>query len=295
MPTTTTNYALNKPLVNNATDQDLWGGYLNDNMDTIDTKLKLGIDRVIRTITTTDSVVAGDRKKTLLCDATSAAFTLTLLAAATAANGFELTIVKTDSTANAVTIDGNSSETIAGAATYTLSGQGDAATLMCDGSNWHFVGSKTTPSAVAAASTSAAGIIEIATEAEVQTGTSATLAVTPDTMQGALGFSKYYESAQQSYTVSTAITLTHSLGAVPKFMQVEFVCITTDGGYAADDKVSVSSALGQGTTYGISVAYNATKIMGIVSSSGMQLHNKSTGAAFTCDPTKWRIVFRAWA
>lgn len=36
MPTQTTNYGLFKPLVNDATDEDLWGGYLNDNMDTLD-------------------------------------------------------------------------------------------------------------------------------------------------------------------------------------------------------------------------------------------------------------------
>jgi len=40
MPTYTTNYGLAKPLVNSAVDQDLWGGELNTNMDTIDTTLK---------------------------------------------------------------------------------------------------------------------------------------------------------------------------------------------------------------------------------------------------------------
>lgn len=40
MPTYTTNYNLAKPLVNNATDQDLWGGELNDDMDIIDTTMK---------------------------------------------------------------------------------------------------------------------------------------------------------------------------------------------------------------------------------------------------------------
>lgn len=39
MPTYTPNYNLAKPLVNNATDQDLWGGYLNGDMDIIDTAL----------------------------------------------------------------------------------------------------------------------------------------------------------------------------------------------------------------------------------------------------------------
>lgn len=39
MPNLTTNYSYNKPLVNDATDEDLWGGYLNDNWDAIDDDL----------------------------------------------------------------------------------------------------------------------------------------------------------------------------------------------------------------------------------------------------------------
>lgn len=36
MPTYTTNFNLAKPLVNNATDESLWGGYLNTDLDSID-------------------------------------------------------------------------------------------------------------------------------------------------------------------------------------------------------------------------------------------------------------------
>lgn len=39
MPDTTPNLGLYKPLVNDPTDQDLWGGYLNENADTLDTFL----------------------------------------------------------------------------------------------------------------------------------------------------------------------------------------------------------------------------------------------------------------
>ncbi len=39
MPTTTTNFSLKKPLVNDAIDEDLWGAQLNTNMDTIDERL----------------------------------------------------------------------------------------------------------------------------------------------------------------------------------------------------------------------------------------------------------------
>ncbi len=40
MPTLTTNYSFNKPLVNSATDADLWGGQLNTNWDSADTIIK---------------------------------------------------------------------------------------------------------------------------------------------------------------------------------------------------------------------------------------------------------------
>jgi len=39
MPNLTTNFSFNKPLVNDAIDEDLWGGQLNDNWDSIDTLL----------------------------------------------------------------------------------------------------------------------------------------------------------------------------------------------------------------------------------------------------------------
>ena len=37
MPTTTTNYSWNKPTVGG--DEDAWGGYLNGNWDSLDTRL----------------------------------------------------------------------------------------------------------------------------------------------------------------------------------------------------------------------------------------------------------------
>ena len=47
MPNTTSNYALYKPLVNDATDEDLWGGYLNDSMDLIDAQMKVNADAIV--------------------------------------------------------------------------------------------------------------------------------------------------------------------------------------------------------------------------------------------------------
>jgi hypothetical protein len=83
------------------------------------------------------TVTAADEGRLIPCNATSAGFTVTLLAAATAGNGFRIGIKKTDSSANVVTVDGNSSETIDGSTTFALGSQYETVWLRCDGSNWY--------------------------------------------------------------------------------------------------------------------------------------------------------------
>jgi hypothetical protein len=77
--------------------------------------------------------------RTLLI-ANTQARTLTLPPVATARAGATLRIVKTSAAAAAVTLDGNASETIDGAATYAaIDAQYDVATLLCTGSEWIIV------------------------------------------------------------------------------------------------------------------------------------------------------------
>ena len=83
------------------------------------------------------TVAVGDSTKLFAVDATSGAITVTLLAAATAGTGFGVTVKKTDSSTNAVTVDGNGAETIDGDATKILSVQNQSIALRSDGSNWH--------------------------------------------------------------------------------------------------------------------------------------------------------------
>lgn len=67
MPTFTTNYNFNKPLVNNATDADLWGAQLNSNWDEVDSILaganldNLGTEQTLPSATTTDLGSIGDK------------------------------------------------------------------------------------------------------------------------------------------------------------------------------------------------------------------------------------------
>ena len=75
---------------------------------------------------------------TIECDATTAAFTITLFACS--GNAGKIIIVKkTDASINAVTVDGNASETIDGAATATLATQYSDIILQVNsaGTGWH--------------------------------------------------------------------------------------------------------------------------------------------------------------
>lgn len=71
----------------------------------------------------------------VLCDATAAAFTVTLPPAAK--NPARVyTVKKIDASVNAVTVDGNAAETIDGAATHALALRWNSVTIYSDGSNW---------------------------------------------------------------------------------------------------------------------------------------------------------------
>jgi hypothetical protein len=84
------------------------------------------------TLTTTDY--------TELVDCSSGARTITLPTAASA-SGRVYVIKKIDATGNAVTIDGDGSETIDGATTQTLSSQYDAMMIQSDGTEWWILSS----------------------------------------------------------------------------------------------------------------------------------------------------------
>ncbi len=147
MPTLTTNYSFNMPLVNNALDENLWGDQLNANWDSIDGLLLVARDFVVDTTKNSSpyNVVIGNKNQLVPVDATSGNITVNLLAAATATDGFEIAIKKIDNSSNTVIIDGNASETIDGSTTLTLTGENDTVLLVCDGSNWFVTASQITP------------------------------------------------------------------------------------------------------------------------------------------------------
>ncbi len=137
--TTTTNYTFELPQVNNAIDQDLWGTELNSNWTSIDSLLLTATKTLHSTLTTTTSIDSTYRNKIILCDATGGNVTLNLAAAATLGDGFVLTIKKIDSSGNTCIIDPNSTETVDGATTKTITLQYGSAMIIDDGTNWQTV------------------------------------------------------------------------------------------------------------------------------------------------------------
>lgn len=105
------------------------------------TRVKLAtgaVAKVTMTGSKTGAYTATSSDDVIPCNASGGAFTVTL-PAASGLSGMILTIVKTDSSFNAVTIDGNASETINGATTTTLNTQYESVQIVCDGSNWFIV------------------------------------------------------------------------------------------------------------------------------------------------------------
>lgn len=138
MVSLTPNYNWNLPAVNDPTDEDQWGGLLNENISDQDTVVK-DISDTANTDATIKSanyaVVSTDRGDTILVDATAAARIITL-PAGTIGAGFKVTIKKTDSSVNTVTVSG----TIDGASSYVLEDQYEFVQVVSDGANWSLIG-----------------------------------------------------------------------------------------------------------------------------------------------------------
>jgi hypothetical protein len=92
----------------------------------------------LNVITKTADYTATNDDDVILCDATSAAITITLYTAV-GNEGQKIDIKKIDSSSNNITIDGNGSETIDRDLTFALVAQDESVTLVSDNSNWFII------------------------------------------------------------------------------------------------------------------------------------------------------------
>ncbi len=86
--------------------------------------------------------------KTILADASSASFTVTLPGAATVEKGKTYTVKRTNAGTNTVIVDGNGSETIDGITSLRLNQRFDYLQLQSDGTNWMVIAERISPSLV---------------------------------------------------------------------------------------------------------------------------------------------------
>lgn len=140
MPNNTTNFGYNKPLVNNATDADLWGGYLNTNWDDLDADLpKTGSSK-------TSSFTVGDTEfnYSYQMDGSTAAVTATLPDPTNVFNGFTVSFKAID-VSNTLTIQGDDTgDLIDGATSVTLNNLNDAIEVVWNGTQWIRIGNYNT-------------------------------------------------------------------------------------------------------------------------------------------------------
>lgn len=85
------------------------------------------------------TVVTSDLGKTFLADASGGAFTLSLPATSTLSVGFEISIIKTDSSTNAITLDPDGSETINGETSVALNVQYQKVTIATNSANQWYI------------------------------------------------------------------------------------------------------------------------------------------------------------
>lgn len=96
------------------------------------------VANLLTLVTRTSDYTVITSDEVIICDATTGAFTLTLPAVA-GTQGKRYYIKKIDSTANIVTIDGNSSETVDDGTTAALENQYEAVTIVSDNTEWFVI------------------------------------------------------------------------------------------------------------------------------------------------------------
>lgn len=141
----------------------------------------------------TDLILSTDH--TILANATSNAITLTLPAAGTNLDTRVIVVQKTDSSANAITIDGNASETIDGTTTIKLTQPNQSVVLQAGFSTWHVLGQRPANSYTQAA-TATLTADQLYGSTIINTGASGAVVYTLPAPQVGMRFRVYLTAAQ---------------------------------------------------------------------------------------------------
>mgnify|MGYP001569423334 CR=1 FL=1 len=136
--------------------------------------------------------------------------------------------------------------------------------------------------------------VNFASTAETRTGTETAKAVTPAGMKGAIGFSNFFESAEQNIVTNTDTGgIAHGLGSTPKFFAALIRCKTAEYGYAVGDEVMLVTS--NTSIEGLGGYVNAANV-GFVISVDVRIIDRATpGTVRIITMANWKVVLRAWA
>lgn len=205
-----------------------------------------------------------------------------------AATPIALTIAQATAALNAMVGDSGSGGT-KGLVPAPAAGEAAALKYLKADGTW-----QTTPSA-AAASETVAGVLELATQAETNTGTDDLRAVTPLKLTTWYG-TKTSTSALKTITGAAALTIAHGLGAVPNFITTILVCQTAELGYSIGDQTIINPALDTNNlNKGQSIVIDATNLYIRFGNdaSVFSLVNKTTGDTGGITAANWKIKYIA--
>lgn len=109
-------------------------------------------------------------------------------------------------------------------------------------------------------------------------------------------FTKSFTSSELTISNAGGGSIAHSLGAVPKLIQVLLICKTAEQGYSIGDTV-VWGTFWQAQDRGLSVGGDSTNITYRYAAQATPFSylNKSTGASNALTNANWRVIIRAWA
>ena len=114
-----------------------------------------------------------------------------------------------------------------------------------------------------------------------------------------LGFSAYFESAEQTITSAGALTIAHGLGRAPILLWFILVCVTDEDGWVAGDKVHLGSVAGFGfsasRSFGVKCDTTHIRLKYGSNADVFDYVNFTTGNAAALTNGNWRLVIRAWA
>lgn len=171
---------------------------------------------------------------------------------------------------------------------FNEAAQDAVGTILVDSADIDFTYADATPS-----------ITGVLTNTGVTPGTYSEATITVDS-KGRLTFAASeveFMSTDQTITSGGALTLAHSLGAIPHHVHVYLVCQTAEFGYTAGDLLLVGTSP-TGNNQGISIVPDATNINVRYGSSGsgvFSINRKDTGGSANATNANWNLRFYATA